>query len=130
MKRRTALASLGSLLGASAAGCLSDGDASGPAFALRDVRSYSADPGTAVVVGRVEKRGSDAGSVTIRAELLVEDAHDHASAQTFVVAEDVESRAVAVPFTSDSSFYGEHAFTARAKIVRRGEPGGEWVTET
>jgi len=33
-------------------------------------------------------------------------------------------------FTSDSSFYGEHTFTARAKIVRHGEADGDWVSET
>ncbi|RYJ08687.1 hypothetical protein ELS19_19610 [Halogeometricum borinquense] len=113
----------------SAAGCLFGQTETEPSFTLHNIRSYLADPETAIVVGRVEKQGDAAGNVTIRAELLIEDEYDHVSTQTFVISEDVGERVIALPFTSDSSFYGEQTFTARAKIVRHGEADGEWVSE-
>jgi hypothetical protein len=129
MDRRTALASLGAVLGAGVAGCQFGATESEPSFSLREVRSHVTDAGTAIVVGTVEKHGDSAGDVTIRAELQIHDDYDHASVQTFVIEADVDSRAVALPFTSDSSFYAEQTFTARAKIVRHGEGDGDWVVE-
>lgn len=130
MNRRTTLAATGTLLSVSVAGCLFEQAESEPRFTLRDVRSHLADAGTAVVVGTVTKQGSDAGEVTIRAELLIEDDYDHASVQTFVIPADIDERVVALPFTSDSDFYGERTFAARAKIVRDGAGDGAWITET
>ncbi|WP_155119369.1 hypothetical protein [Halomicrobium katesii] len=114
----------------SVAGCLFDQTETGPDFTLHNIRSHLADQETAIVVGRVKKRGDAAGNVSIRAELLIEDEYNHASIQTFVISEDVDGRVIALPFTSDSSFYDEQTFTARAKIIRHGEADGEWVSET
>lgn len=130
MKRRGVLASVGTVLSMSATGCLFNQTESEPNFTLQNIRSDLADPGTVIAVGTIEKQGDTVGNVTIRAELLIENAYDHVSTQTFVISEEVGERVVALPFTSDSSFYGEQTFTARAKIVRHGEADGEWVTET
>lgn len=129
MKRRVVLASAGAVLSMSVAGCLFGQTEADPNFTLQNIRSYLADPKTAIVVARVGKEEGIAGNVKIRAELLIEDEYNHVSTQTFVLPEDVGERVVALPFTSDSSFYGEQTFTARAKIIRRGEADGEWVTE-
>ena len=127
MKRRTALAAVGTGLSTSAIGCLFN--RSDPTFALRNIRSYLADAGVVIVTGTVNKQGTGAGNVTIRAELLIEDTYDHVSTQTFVIAEDLDERVVALPFTSDSSFYEDQTFTARGMIIRNAEVDGEWVTE-
>lgn len=130
MNRRAVLASVGTVLSASVAGCAFARADSEPSFTLHEVRSFLADPGTAIVVGTVEKEGDAAGEVTIRAELLIEDEYDHVSTQTFVIPEDVSERVVALPFTADSSFYADQTFTGRAKIIRHDGADGAWVTET
>ena len=127
MERRAALASVGTVLSVKIAGCLFN--KSKPKFTLRDIQSYLADSGVAIVTATVEKQGNTEDNVTIRAELLIEDAYNHVSTQTFTIAEDLNERVVALPFTSDSSFYEEHTFTARGMILRQDEADSEWVTE-
>lgn len=129
MKRRRVLASAGAALSMSATGCLLGETETEPNFMLNNIRSYLGGPETAIVVGRVEKQGDVTGNVTIRAELLIEDEYDHASIQTFVISEDVSERVIALPFTSDSPYYGEQTFTARAKIVRHSGPDGKWCVK-
>lgn len=128
MNRRTVLASVGAAVSLSGAGCLLARDDSGPTFSLRDVRLYRPDDRTAIVTGRVEKRGSDAGNVIVRAELRIENTYDHADTQEFVISEDVDDRRIAAPFEYDSAVFEGRAVTARAKIVRHGEADSDWVT--
>ncbi|WP_143095853.1 hypothetical protein [Natronobacterium haloterrestre] len=111
------------------AGCLFSERQQNPQFTLRNIRSYIADEGMALVVGVVEKQEGRRGEVTVRAELLIDEAYDHVSTQTFVVPADLTERTIALPFTTSSPFYGEQEFTSRAKIVRHGEPDGQWVAE-
>ncbi|SFK88785.1 hypothetical protein SAMN04487950_1653 [Halogranum rubrum] len=130
MNRRTALSTIGIILSMGTAGCLFTQSKPEPRFTLRDVRSYLVDEETALVVGVVEKQGGTTGNVTVRAELLIDDAYNHVSTQTFVIPAELTKRTIALPFTTDSSYYGEQQFTARAKVIREGELDGEWVAES